>query len=285
MLREILDIYGAEVAQTCVKRDEGRLDALDLHTLEQVLREVHSGRRCGHGAFVLGEYGLVALGILGLDLLAHPSRQGRLAQTVERRLELVVRAVEEEAQRTAARGGVVDHLGAHHVVVAEVELVPYSYLSGRINQNVPQTQLAVELAQQEDLDLGARLLLVSVEACGEYLRVVEDEDILLLEIVDYILENSMFDLARGSVYHHQTRLVAVFGGVFGQHVGREIVSVLRQLHDFMTLQCPERHTYQNILRYFPDFVSHCDSFSRKKSRFSASSTLNPPLRVRRRAVR
>ncbi len=120
MLRQILHVDGAEIAQTRVQGDEGRVDALDLHAFEQVLREVHTRRGGGHRALARGEYGLVTLGVLGLHLFAHPARQGRFAEFVKRLLELLVRAVEEEPQRAAARGGVVDHLGSHHVVVAEV---------------------------------------------------------------------------------------------------------------------------------------------------------------------
>ena len=73
------------------------------------------------------------------------------------------------------RGGVVDHFGYQQVVVAEVELVADADLAGRIDQYVPQAQLAVEFAQQEDFDFGARFLLVAVQTGGENLRVVEDE--------------------------------------------------------------------------------------------------------------
>ena len=233
MLREVLDVDRAEVAQTHVERDEGAVDPLDFHALHQVLREVHAGRRGSHGPFVAGEDGLVALGILGLDLFAHPARQGRLAQLEERRLELVVGAVEEEAQRAAARGGVVDDLGHQQVVVAEVELVADADFARRVDQHVPQPQLAVELAQQEDFDFGPRLLLVAVEAGREDLRVVEDEEVLLLEVVENILEDAVLDGTLRAVDDHQPRLVAVLRRIFGQHVGAEVVAVLRKFHDML----------------------------------------------------
>ena len=227
VLREVLDIHRAEVAQPHVERHESPIDALDLHALHQVLREVHAGRRGRHGALFLGEDRLVAFGVLGFDLLAHPFRQGRFAQREERLLELLVGAVEQEAQRAAARGGVVDHLGHQQVVVAEIEFVADADLARRVHQHVPQPQFAVQFAQQEDLDLGAGLLLVAVEARREDLGIVEDEQILFVEVLDDVLENAVFDGPFGAVDDHQPGFVAVVGRVFGQHFGRKVVPVLR----------------------------------------------------------
>ena len=187
---------------------------------------MHPRRGSHHGPLLRGEDRLVAFAVLRFDLLAHPARKGRLAQFEERRLEFVVIAVEQEAQRAAARSGVVDHLGHHQVVVAEVELVADADFAGRIDQHVPQAQFAVQLAQQEDFDLGAGLLLVAVQTGRKDLRVVEDEQVALVEIVDDILENTMLDRALGTVHHHQTRLVAVLGRVLGQHLRLELVPVL-----------------------------------------------------------
>ena len=219
MLREVLDVHRAEVSQPDVQRHERLVDALDLHALHQVFREVHAGRRGSHGALLLGEDGLVTLGVLGFDLLAHPLRQRRFAQREERMLELLVGAVEQEAQRAAARGGVVDHLGHQQVVVAEVEFVADTDFARGVHQHVPQPQFAVEFPQQEDFDFGAGLLLVAVEACRENLRVVEDEQVLFVEILDDVLEDTVLDSAFGAVDDHQTRLVAIVGRVFGQHFG------------------------------------------------------------------
>ena len=179
-----------------------------------------------HGALLRGEDRLVALGVLRFDLRAPICGSGVSPKLEKRRLELVVIAVEQEAQRAAARSGVVDHLGHQQVVVAEVELVADADLTRRIDQHVPQTQFAVQLAQQEDFDLGAGLLLVAVQTGRKDLRVVEDEQVALVEIVDDILEDTMLDRALGTVHHHQTRLVAVLGRVLGQHLRLELVPVL-----------------------------------------------------------
>ena len=227
MLREVFDVDRTEVAQPDVQRDERTVDALDLHALHQVLREVHAGRRGGNGAFVLGEDRLVALGVLGFDLVAHPFGQRCLAQAEKRLLELLVGAVEQEAQRAPARGRIVDHLGHQQVVIAEVEFVADADLAGRVDQHVPEPQFAVQFAQQENLDLGTRLLLVAVEACWEDFGVVEYEEVFFVEVFDDVFENTVFDSAFGAVDDHQARIVPVFRRVFRQHFGGEIIPVLR----------------------------------------------------------
>ena len=188
---------------------------------------MHAGGRGSHGALVGCEDCLVALGVLGFDLFAHPFRQGRFAEREEGLLELFVGTVEKEAQGTSAGCGVVDDLGHEQVVVSEIELVPDADLACGIHEHVPEAQVAVQFAQEEDFDLRAGFLLVSVEACGEDLRVVEHEEVFLLEVVEDLLENAVFDGSGLAVYDHQSRLVAVFGRVFGQHFGREVVPVLR----------------------------------------------------------
>ena len=227
VLREVLDVHRAEVSQPDVQRHERLVDALDLHALHQVFREVHAGRRGSHGALLLGEDGLVTLGVLGFDLLAYPLRQRRFAQREERMLELLVGAVEQEAQRAPARGRIVDHLGHQQVVIAEVEFVADADLAGRVDQHVPEPQFAVQFAQQENLDLGTRLLLVAVEACWEDFGVVEYEEVFFVEVFDDVFENTVFDSAFGAVDDHQARIVPVFRRVFRQHFGGEIIPVLR----------------------------------------------------------
>ena len=77
------------------------------------------------------------------------------------------------------------------------------------------TSLLVQFAEQEDLDAGARLLLVAIEAGGEHLRVVEDEDVPVVKILQDVLEDAVLYFAGLAVEHHQARLVPVLRGVQG----------------------------------------------------------------------
>ena len=127
---------------------------------------------------MLSEDGLIALLVDLLDLLAHPTRQRRFAQLIESLLELVVVAIEQETQRATARGGIVDHLSHQQIVITEIEFVADTDLTRGIDQHVPQTLLAVQFAQQKDLDLGAGLLLIAIEAGGKDFGIVENEDVV-----------------------------------------------------------------------------------------------------------
>ena len=81
----------------------------DLHTFEQVLGEMHAGRRSGYGTLFAGENGLIALGVFRLDLFAHPLGQSGVSAQFEEGFELFVGPVEQEPERAAPRSGIVDH--------------------------------------------------------------------------------------------------------------------------------------------------------------------------------
>jgi len=125
---------------------------LYLHAFHQLAREVQARGRSGNGAFVLGEYALEALDVFLFGLALDDFGQRRLAQCVELLLELVVRAVVEEAQRSAAARGVVDYFGHYAAILAKEELVAYSYLACRVDKHIPQAQLRIKLAQEEHFD-------------------------------------------------------------------------------------------------------------------------------------
>ena len=173
------------------------------------------------------EDGLISLGVFGFDLFADPPGQGGLPEGEERLFELLVGSVEEEPEGSSPGGGVVDDLGDEQVVVSEVEFVSDSDLSGGVDEHVPEPEFAVEFAEEEYFDFGTGFLLVSVEASGEYLGVVEYEEVLFVEIFDDVLENAVFDGTFRAVDDHQTGFVPIFGRIFGQHFGGKIVPVLR----------------------------------------------------------
>ena len=114
------------------------------------------------------------------------------------------------------------------VVVAEVKLVADADFSCRVNQHVPQAQLAVEFAQQEDFDLGARFLLVAVrDRAGKTFVSLKMNRSFSSKYSMISLKMRVFDGALGTIDHHQAGFVPVFGRVFRQQVGGEVVTVLR----------------------------------------------------------
>ena len=145
-----------------------------------------------------------------------------------------MRTVVEESQGSSAAGGIVDHLCHHRTILLEEELVADTDLSSRLYQHIPQTQLLVELTQQEHLDLGIGLFLGAVETGGEHLGVVKDKRVVLVEIVEDIAEVEIdrvaflileilailiflghFDRAALAVDDHQTAFITVEGRLKG----------------------------------------------------------------------
>ena len=120
---------------------------------------MHSGCRGGDGAFVPGEDGLVSFGIFGFDLFADPFWERGFAEGEESLFELLVGAVEEEPEGSAAGCGVVDDFGDEQVVVSEVEFVPDPDFPCGVYEYVPEPEVAVEFAEEEYFDFGACFLL------------------------------------------------------------------------------------------------------------------------------
>lgn len=75
--------------------------------------------------------------------------------------------------------------------------------TGRLNEHVPELVFCIEFAQQKYFYPCTGLLLVAVEACGKYLGVIEYKKVAVIEIVDYLLENTVFYFAGSAVEHHQ----------------------------------------------------------------------------------
>ena len=145
-----------------MERKECLVDTLNLHALHEVLREVKTRCWSCHSTLMLSIDSLIPLLILGLYLCAYPAWKWRLTHSVERLLELLVRTIEQEAEGTATRSSVINNLGTHKLIITEVELVADTNLSCRVHQHIPQAQLAVELTEQEDLDVCTCLLLATL---------------------------------------------------------------------------------------------------------------------------
>ena len=201
---KVFHLNVVEVAKTAMEGDVCEVDAANLHALHKLTREVESCGRSRNGAFVLGEDALevVEVFLSAVRIVAavdDVSWERSLAERIKLALELVMRTVVEESQRTSAAGGVVDDLSHHCSRLVEEELVTDTYLSCRLDENVPKTHLFVQLAQEEHLNLGVCLLLRAIETCREHLRVVEDKGVVLVKIVEDVAEVKEFALNRIAV--------------------------------------------------------------------------------------
>jgi hypothetical protein len=194
--------------------DECLFDALDFHHLEQQGREVHTSSGCSDSAFILGKYGLEVFHILWFCwTLDEFLGQWSLTKREQCMLELLVSTIKEEAQGASTAGGIVDDLSYHAIVFAKVEFVADTNLTSGVNQYVPQTHIAIKFSKQENLDSGTSLFLITIEAGGENLGVVEDKHILLVKEVYDVSEGlAMFDDSTLGVNYHKTTIIAMVEG-------------------------------------------------------------------------
>ena len=195
MLGKILHIYLAEVTQPGMHRHKGKVYTFDFHTLHQLAAEMKSGSGSCHSPFVLGKDSLETLGIFLFYRTTDETGQRSLSQRIQCLLELVVRTFIEETQRTSTGSGVINHLGHHGIVLTKIKLVTDADLTGRIDQHIPQVKLLVQLAQQEYLDTGSGLFLISIQTCRENFRIIKDKHIFIIKIIQDILEDLVFNLA------------------------------------------------------------------------------------------
>ena len=184
-------------------------------------------RRCRHCALVFGVDTLEIVEVVGggvgiLALVDDVARQRRLTQCKQFALEFVVRTVVEEAQRATATRRVVDDLGHHRAALVEKQFVADANLSRRLHQHVPQAHILIQFAQQKHLDFRVGFLLRAVQSRRKHLRIVENEGVALVEVVEHVLELKEIALDgvslvvalehidgfRLAMKHHQTALVA-----------------------------------------------------------------------------
>ena len=112
-------------------------------------------------------------------------------------------AVVEETESAAARGGVVDNLGHHRLIVAEVKLVADSDFTGGLHKHIPELVFGIELAKQKHFNARPGLFLVAEQPGRENLGIVEHKNVAVVEIVDDILEYPVLDFTARTVDHHQ----------------------------------------------------------------------------------
>ena len=171
---------------------------------------------CGRSSdrtFVFREYGLKPFFVFLCRPAVDEIGQRRFAECVESLLELIVRPVIKEPQCAASRCGIVYDFGHHRLVFAEIELVAYPYLPGRVYKHIPQTQLFIQFTQEENFYPRSGLFLIAEKPCRKHFGVIEDEYVLIVKIVEHILEYAVLYGMAFLMQHHETRLIAIFRGI------------------------------------------------------------------------
>ena len=114
--------------------------------------------------------------------------QRSLTQGKEFAFELLMGTVIEETESATAARCIVNDLCHHRTTVVEKQLITDTDLARRLHQHVPKAHLLIELTEQEHLYLGIGLLFRTIETGREHFRIIENERITLIEMVQHIAE-------------------------------------------------------------------------------------------------
>src|SRR3989304_6422648 len=137
MLGKVLNIDASEVSKTHVERNLRKINTYDLKLLEQFAAEMEPGSRGSNCSFIFCKDSLISFTVLGFNLPVDELWKRCLSETVQCFLELLICTVKKESQGPSSRCGVINNLSHQQVILPEVKLITYPYLSGRINKHIP----------------------------------------------------------------------------------------------------------------------------------------------------
>ena len=205
-------------------------DTFNLQTLHNFAAEMDTGRRSYHCPLVFGEYRLITVDInlFGLPLYIFGKRRGTKPEEIG--LEFLMTSVVEESQGASARGCVVDYLGHHRFIVAEIKFVAYSDLAGRLDKNVPKFMLRIEFAQEENLNAGAGFLLIAKQTGRKHFGIIKHHHISLIEEPEDIAKSKMLDFATFAMNYHKLAVAAFGRRILSYQLFGQFVFELGKLH-------------------------------------------------------
>ena len=193
---------------------EGLLYPLNLHSLKELPAEMQTCSRCCNRTVVLCKDCMEPLQIYRLRSLSNPLWHRNATYTKECLPKLIVRAVIEKTQCSAAGCGIVNNLCHKRIILSKIEFVSNSNLSCRVHKNIPKALLAVELPKKEYLYIRTCLLLIAVQACRKDFGIVKHKEVALICVINNILKNLVLYLATLLMQNHKTALIPIFGRVF-----------------------------------------------------------------------
>src|SRR5476651_2455021 len=150
------------------------MDSGVLYVLYQLLRKVQAGGRGSDGAALLGEDGLVALGVGGDRRAVHVRRQRDLAC-----------AIEQGPERLAFNRQTHHHFAPATVLYnsdAAVQQLDFTAFSQRLRRSAERQPVrAAQRLDQEQLHLAARPSLAPTKSRRNHLGVVGDQQVARLQ--------------------------------------------------------------------------------------------------------
>ena len=211
----IIHLYRSEGTQAHMERHIGDVNTFLPDAFHQLLGEVQPcGRSCG-GTQLVTVDSLIAL--LVLQLLGDVRGKRHLSYFIERgekafvtvkihhAVAVVLYSRDRRRQQTVPKGKVCS----------------LARLFARLAECFPA--VTADLTEQQKFHPRARFVLYAVNPGGQHARIVGDNQITLVEIIDDIAEAAVLHASAASVKNQQTRAVARFNGslryqLFGQVV-------------------------------------------------------------------
>src|SRR3990172_12529543 len=203
-----------------MKNDRDNLDPLLLELPKEGLREMETGCRGCNRSKDPGIDRLVGLLVFVRGIPFYVMRERRDPYPLDDLKEI---ALMVEPDRAPSGGGVVDHL-APELAVVEKDLVPDSYLSGRIDNDVPDVLFCIQFTQEEHLDLGIGLLFLPKEPRLKDTRLIHHEAITFAKIVHDIKELAILHGFVSPVHDKHGRMVARLGRILGNEIPGQRIS-------------------------------------------------------------
>src|SRR5437868_6251838 len=145
-------------------------------------------------------------------------RQWSFTELFQLSSEIFLTSFPQKPDCAATAGCIVNDLCYQVFLFAEIQFVSDADLSGGINNHVPKPVGFIEFSQEKYFDLGAGLFLTAVHAGGKNLRVVYNENIFVVEIVEYVPEMFVFDLAGMAVDYHHAGIFTFLGRILSDKV-------------------------------------------------------------------
>ena len=213
MIFDLLGLDGREGAEPHVQSDEVGGNSPGAKIGEQRLREVQarSGRR--HGARLAGKNGLVALPVQPGTHFIRPDvrRQRHLTEFAQ-----VIGDVTRSRKANAPVAGFIlfenggREVGWPTLVLDQADGAALAQPSTRFEHHPPI--VCRHGTQEEQLSLAGAFLPLTVQARGQNLCVVEDEQISGTEEIAQPRDGGMGATAGTSIHHQQARVFAAGGG-------------------------------------------------------------------------
>ena len=220
-----------------MQRDIRFLNALGGELVQQLLRKVQTGCRCGGRAVDFGIDGLVAFAVLQFFLDVR--RQRHFSEPFQHLKEdpLIVELHELVAVVP------LPYYGRRQIAVSEGQLCPGVRLAARLRKALPD---AVSLIlEQQHLDRAAGRHPMAEQACGQHTGVVHDQAISWLQKLKQVVKMPVRDLARFPVERHEPGRVAALQRRLRDQLLRQIV---------IKIMCFQQIQPFPIRRFFPRFT-------------------------------